>query len=100
MSYNCCREGVYNPVWTVIPNPGHSGQQVESCSVLDSLGISCTETRPDFFTNIARVSISSANTTFQIMHSINTDVDGEHQLERSIIFNFYYFESEKQLPCI
>ena len=93
---SCCREGVSNPVWTVITNPGDSGQPVENCKVIDPPGINiCTETSPDFFINIARVSISGATTTFQIMHSIYTDIDGELHLERSIIFNFHYLESEK-----
>ena len=93
---NCCYEGVSNPVWTVIPNPGDSGQQVENCEVFNPPGINiCAETSPDFITNIARVSISGVTTTFQIMHSIYTDVDGEQHLERSVIFNFYYSESEK-----
>lgn len=94
---SCCREGVSNPVWTVITNSGHSGQQVENCKeFVDPPGIYiCVETSPDFVTNIARVSISGANTTFQIKHSIDIDVDGENHLQRSVTFNFYYSESEK-----
>ena len=93
---NCCHEGVSDSVWTVITHPGDSGQQVENCRAFDPPGIDiCTETSPDFITNIARVRISGANTTFQIRHSFYADVDGEHRQQRSVIFNFYYSESEK-----
>lgn len=97
---SCCHEGVSNPVWTVITNPGASGQRVENCEVFDPPGINiCTETSPDLLTNIARLSISDANTSFQIIHSIYTDVDGGNHLQRSVIFNFYYLESEEYVPC-
>ena len=91
---NCCL--VSQPIWTVITNPGDSGQQVVNCSILDPPGIDiCTETSPDFITNIARVTINSSNSTFQIMHSFYTDVDSEHRQQRSVIFKFYYLEGEK-----
>ena len=86
-------EGVSDPVWTVITHPGDSGKQVENCRIFDPPDINiCTETSPDF---IARVNIIGANTTFQIMHSFYADVDGEHHQQRSVIFNFYYSESER-----
>ena len=93
---NCCHEGVSDPVWTVITHPGDSGQQVGSSRVFDPPGIDIhTETSPDFITNIARVNISGANTTFQIIHSFYADVDGEHHQRRYMIFNFYYLKGEK-----
>ena len=49
----------------------------------------------DYITNIARVRINDANTTFQIIHSFYADVDGEHHQQRSVIFNFYYLKGEK-----
>ena len=93
---DCCHEGVSDSVWTVITHPGDSGQQVGDSRVFDPPGIDiCTETSPDFITNIARVSLNDANTTFQIMHSFYADVDGEHRQQRSVIFNFYYYKGEK-----
>ena len=92
---DCCHEGVSDPVWTVIAHPGDSGQQDENCKVFDSPGIDiCTETSPNFISNTARVNINDANTTFQIIHSFYADVDDEHYQQRSVIFNFYYSESE------
>ena len=85
-----------NPVWTVITHPGNYGKQVEDSRVFDPPGIDiCTETSPDFITNIARVRINDAYTTFQIMHSFYVDVDGEHHLQRSVIFNFYYYKGKE-----
>ena len=93
---DCCHEGISDPVWTVFTHPGDSGQQVENCRVYNPPGIDiCTETSPDFITNTAAVNITGANTTFQIMHSFYSDIDGEYHQKRSIIFNFYYSESEK-----
>ena len=93
---NCCHEGVSDPVWTVITHPGDSSQQVGNSIVFDPPGIdNHTETSPDFITNIARVRINDANTTFQIMHSFYADVDGEHHQRRYMIFNFYYLKGEK-----
>ena len=92
---DCCHEGVSNPVWTVITHPGDIGQQVEDSRVFDPPGIDiCTETNPDFITNIARVRINDAYTTFQIMHSFYADVDGEHHQQRYVIFNFYYYKGK------
>ena len=93
---NCCNETLSDPVWTVITNPGDSGQQIGNYRVFDPPGINiCTETGFDFITNIARVRIDGANTTFQIMHLLYTDVDGEHVQQRSLIFNFYYAKGEE-----
>ena len=97
---NCCHEGVSDPVWTVITHLGDSGQPVENCRLFDPPGIDiCTESSSDFITNIARVNISGANTTFRIVHSIYADIDGEHRLQRSVMFNFYYPASEKYHAC-
>ena len=91
---NCCN--VSDPVWTVIPNLGHPGQQVTDSRVLDPPGIDiCTETSTDLIINIATVRIKNANTTFQIMHSFYTGTDGEHRQHRSVIFNFYFLKGEK-----
>ena len=90
---------VFDPVWTVITTPGDSGQQVTNSRVLDPPGIDiCTKTSPDLITNIATVRIKNANTTFQIMHSFYTGIDGEHRQPRSVIFNFYFLKGEKH--CI
>ena len=96
-SVNCCN--VSDPVWTVITYPGDSGQKVTDSRVLDPPGIDiCTETSLDLITNIATVRIKRANTTFQIMHSFYTGIDGEHRQRKSVIFNFYFLKGEKH--CI
>ena len=93
---DCCHEGVSNPVWILNATPGDPGMQVGNNRVFNHPGIAiCTETSRDFITNIARVTIINASTTFHIMHLIQTDVDGEHHRQKSVIFNFYYAESEK-----
>ena len=95
---DCCHEGVTNPVWIVNATPGDPGVQVRNYRAFNPPGIYiCTETSHDFTTNIARVTIINAKTTFQIMHLIQTDVDGKHHQNKSMIFNFYYAESEKWL---
>ena len=95
---DCCHEGVTNPVWIVNATPGDPGVQVGNYQAFNPPGIYiCTETSHDFTTNIARVTIINAKTTFQIMHLIQTDVDGKHHQNKSMIFNFYYAESEKWL---
>ena len=93
---SCCDEKLSDSKWTVITNLSDSGQQVGNNTVYNPPGIHiCTETGFDFTANIARVRIDGANTTFKIMHSIYTDVDGEHLQQRSLIFTFYYAKGEK-----
>ena len=95
---DCCHEGVTNPVWIVNATPGDPGVQVGNYRAFNPPGIYiCNETSRDFTTNIARVTIINAKTTFQIMHLIQTDVDGKYHQQKSMIFNFYYAESEKWL---
>ena len=85
---SCCDEKLSDSKWTVITNHSDSGQQVGNNTVYNPPGIHiCTETGFDFTANIARVRTDGANTTFQIMHSIYTDVDSEHL---QLTFNFYY----------
>ena len=95
---SCCDEKLSNPKWTVITNASYSGKQVGNNRVYKPPGINiCTETDFDFTANTARVRINGANTTFQIMHSIDTDVDGKHL---QLIFNFYYAKGEKYIGNI
>ena len=93
---DCCHERVSDPVWRVITNPDDFGQQVVDSRGFIPPGIDiCTETSSDNITNIARVSIGDADTTFQIVHSFYADVDGEHHQQRFVICNFYYAEGVK-----
>ena len=82
----------------VIHPPGNinNGQEVRETTEVNPPGIRVTiETSDESATNVATVTIISANDSFQIMHLIHTNIDGGDGQQISIIFDFNYIEGEK-----
>ena len=59
------------------------------------LGINISaETSTDNVTSIARVNITSATSTFRIIHEIHPNIDGEDGRMITATFNFNYTQGE------
>lgn len=98
----CCNEGLFTPVWTVKPNLGNfiGGKDVITPPEHfpdPGINVLMVNSSHDLVSNIAMVEISGANTSFQILHIMHTNItnpDSNDLSQISIVFNFSFVPGE------